>query len=496
MANIREYAPQLAAPDRPLNPAADPGAAMRAGAAQKEIGGALGQFGQTLFNIAEQNDATTAQVEIAKARADFTAQLQRAKETGEAADPEYVQSVQNRAGEAAAQIADKMQTRTGANIARAYGAQFASGMQTMAIQDNASAIGERAKQLAMDTQNINRNTLRASPEQFQIILGETLNQLDGPAYAHIDAGLREQIKIQAKASLALSAMEGVIHMRSPEEAKQILDSGKMDGFLTADNKRALYAEAEQAVRGREAEAERLRRQQELLAEKEREVTKDNFVAQMNTANGNQLAVKEVLQSNLLSNEKEHFIAMMKDNAQRKIQDDPGTVNTLFRRIHLPDGDPNKIVGDDELFKYFGRGVGFEGLNHLRGELKQDPFGEAYSDASATAYRVFRGSKPGTVLPEVAEAAALQWRIDAKKAIEQARVEKKNPRDLFTPGSKEYLLSPERLSTYMKLSNVVVFDKVQAMSGPPEVGDVVGHGDGKFKFTGGDPADASSWAKVN
>lgn len=244
MPKIREYNPQLGAISRPLSQAADPGMAARAGDAGKALGAALSEISRAAFSIAEQNDATNLQVDLAQARADFTAKMQRARETGEASDPEYVKSVQSEAQDYAAKLAEKMQTRSGANAARAYGAQFATGMHAAAIQENALAAGEAAKRRAQVALDTNRNTLRDDPSQFAAILEESNAQLDGPAFAHLDAEKREAVKREVSSGLAFSAIEGVIYTRSPQEAMDILASGKVDHLLTADQKRVLYREAE------------------------------------------------------------------------------------------------------------------------------------------------------------------------------------------------------------------------------------------------------------
>jgi len=462
MPKIREYAQQLSAVTRPLSQAADPGMAARQGDAKKSIGGALMQLGDNLFDIAEHNDATTMQVELANARAEYTQKMQRAKETGEAADPEYVQSVQNEAQERAAAIADKMTTRRGADAAKTYGAQFASGMQTMAISDNAAAIGEQAKLRAMESQNINRNTLRSSPDQFQAILGETLNTLDGPAYAHIDAGVREEMKMQAKSGLALATVEGVIHTRSPEEARQILDSGQLDGILTADHKRGLYAEADQAIRAREAEAARLERQQKLLEEKEHQRIGAEFVAKMNTPNGNQLSTKEVLASTLPWQMKEHFIKEMTEGPAKT---DNALVNRLFLDMYREEGDPKKITSPAQLLPYVNR-IGLTAWDHLNKELDRAPASKEVGRAASTARMAFRGSKVGAALPDVAELAFLDWRNDLRATTEQYRAEGKDPSVLISrdPNNKESFLNPNKMSQYLKPTNLLTSEQAMAVEG--------------------------------
>lgn len=260
---IREYDQRFAAPAPGVGPAADPNAALRVGAGAAQLGTAVARTGEVVVDLAERNDHVRLQEELAQARAEFTVKLQRAKETGEAADPEYVKSAYEQAQEKAAALADARQTRRGMEAARVLGAQFASSIQTQAVGDNAFAIGEQAKQAAIQTQNINRNTLRQSPEQFPAILGETLAHLDGPAYSNIDASLRELIKTEAKEGLAVSEIEGYIYERDPAIAKQILDSGERDAFLRAEVKGELYNKLDAEIKERERKAKEEKARQNL-----------------------------------------------------------------------------------------------------------------------------------------------------------------------------------------------------------------------------------------
>lgn len=251
---IREYDQRFAAPRAPVGPAADPNAALRVGAGAAQLGAAIARTGEVVVDLAERNDRVRLQEEMAQLRSEFATKLQRAKETGEAADPEYVKFSYEQAQEKAAALADARQTRRGMEAARVLGAQFAASIQTQAIGDNAFAIGEQAKQTAIATQNINRNTLRQNPEMFQDTLDETMAHLDGPAYSNIDASLRERIKTEAKEGLAVSEIEGYIYERDPALAKQILDSGERDEFLRAEVKGALYNKIEAEIKERQRKA--------------------------------------------------------------------------------------------------------------------------------------------------------------------------------------------------------------------------------------------------
>lgn len=461
---IREYNQQLNAPNRPISQSADPRAAGAEFRGMQALGAGIEKAGEAVFDIAEQHELTQLQAATAKARADLTAKMQRAKETGEAADPEYVKYATEAAEELSAKLADNMTTRRGTNSARVMGSQLAASVQTQAIYDNAHAIGEQAKLTALETQNVNRMTLASSPQQFTAILGETRAHID--ALTNIDANLRHRMLIEAQDGLATAAIQGVIHTRpgGPEEAKQLLDARHFDGFLSADSKKSLYAEADQAIRAREAEAIRLEAQQRKLDEQAREETKTEFVGLMNTPNGSQLSVKKILASNLLSAEKEHFIHALKEGPAAKA--DPGVVNRLFHDMYREEGDPKKITDPVQLVPYVGRGLDLTALDHLTREFKSVPLNKDVGRAMATARMAFRGSKVGAALPDVAELATMDWSRDLRAEMERYRAEKKDPNILLSrdPAVRESFLNPAKMSQYLRPSQLLTAEQAVAAEG--------------------------------
>lgn len=462
---IREYNQQLNAPNRPISQSADPRALSAAGRGMAALGKGIGDVGGALFDIAEQHEQANLQVELAKARADFTAKMQRAKETGEASDPEYVKYATEAAQEISAQLAEKMTTRRGMNTARVMGSQLAASVQTQAIHDNAAAIGEQAKLTALETQNINRMTLASSPQQFTAVLGETRQHID--SLTNIDANLRQRMLIEAEDGLATAAIQGVIHTRSPEEAKQILDGRGMDGFLLADSKKSLYAEVDQAIRAREAEAIRLEAHQRKLDEKAREETKTEFVGLMNTPNGNQLSVKRILASNLLSAEKEHFIRALKEGPAAKA--DPGVVNRLFHDMYREEGDPKKITDPVQLVPYVGKGLDLAALGHLTKAFKEVPLNKQVGRAAEAARFAFRSSPVGRAIPDAAELASLDWTTDLRSEMERYRAEGKDPSPLLSrdPAVRESFLHPNKMAGYLKSSNMIVAERAAGVPGTKE-----------------------------
>lgn len=243
---IREYDQQLRAPNQPISQSADPMAAGAGFRGMAELGKGIRDVGKAIFDAAEQNELATYQVESAKVRADLNAKRKRAKETGEAADPEYVRYATEAAEEAAAKLADDMTTKRGHEAARVSGAGLVSDVQVLAVQDNAFAVGAHAKQAAQETLAIDGNTLLGSPEFFGALMQKTNEYWDGPGGAHVDAPVREQIKRESTQQLAVFAVNGTILSDAPLAQRQLI-SGAWDKYLPPEQKLALINRAEAKV---------------------------------------------------------------------------------------------------------------------------------------------------------------------------------------------------------------------------------------------------------
>lgn len=240
---IREYDQQLRAVNRPLSQSADPGTAGAGARGLAQLGQGISNLGDAVFDVAEQNELARYQVAAANARADINAKRKRAQETGAAADPEYVISATQAAEEAAAKLADGMTTRRGQEAVRAANASFVLESRTLAQEDNAVAIGSRAKLAAKEALDINGNTLLGSPELFGAALRDTETYWDGPGGEHIPLAAREQLKRESAQELAVYAVNGTL-LKNPKLAQQQLTSGYWDAYLPPDKKLALINRVE------------------------------------------------------------------------------------------------------------------------------------------------------------------------------------------------------------------------------------------------------------
>jgi hypothetical protein len=173
-----------------------------------------------------------------------------------------------------------------------------------------------------------------------------------------------------KEDLAESAVEGIIR-QDPQRGLAELASGKWGEYLNADRANALTRTAELGIRAQEVERLRAEAAAEKAQVKARQATADSFLPKIFGADGVTLTTKEIINSNLLPEQKEHYIGLVQrvSTAGDRLKTDPNTFIDLFQRINLPDGDPNKIVDETKLDAYFGKGLDMTSLSQLRTEMQ-------------------------------------------------------------------------------------------------------------------------------
>lgn len=138
-----------------------------------------------------------------------------------------------------------------------------------------------------------------------------------------------------------------------------------------------------------------------------------------------------------------------------IRSDPTRVNELFRAIHLPDGDPQKISQVTQLTPFFANGLNRTDFDWLRKELDANQsiggrnFTTDVQRVRQSAHTMLLRSPLGSVQGEIAEEASYRFSFDLNQKIEEYRKANKDPRSLLTPGSPDYVLKPENVLSYMQ-----------------------------------------------
>lgn len=194
---------------------------------------------------------------------------------------------------------------------------------------------------------------------------------------------------------------------------------------------------------------------------------------------------------------------------------PVVVKDLFRRINLDEGEPEKIRSRTQLAPFFANSdLNWGDYGRLSAEIdhSRTPEGNAFlrdvQRVRTTAGRMMKEGLLGRILadtqPEKVVEASYRFDMALDQKIDEYRKAGKDPRDLITPGKPDYMLSPERISTFLPSAKQTVSDKAAAVraAGPQvaegqiktvyEVGKTYDFRQGKMRFKGGDAAAAANW----
>lgn len=362
-------------------------------------------------------------------------------------------------------IGDNVSTRAGRLAFQQQAAELTSHFAETAGRFQAAAAGVKAKQDYLTLLDANRNTVLTDPFQFDSVLRSTEAALSDPKgpYANMPADARDLLTRQTRADLALSAAEGAIRM-NPHKALADIQGGKWGAYLDADRTNALMGAATSAVTAQEVDAQR----RERLAEKARNDTSDatlnDFIKQA-VKDPSSVTADSIASSNMKPETKIAMIGKVNEGFFDKPQPtNPQLFLSLFDRIHLPDGNPNKITDQDALNQFVGKGLSVPDLHTLRNEVAQKD-----TVAGQVEQKLFDGML-NTVKTSLTKATPQMpwadpeglaryqhWLSWALPEYRKQRAAGKTPQELLDPNSKEYLgrqAAPLKRSPAQEMHDVI------------------------------------------
>lgn len=452
MATIREYQSSVGTvgPGQTINIPLS--IADAAGAQGRVLEKAAGAAVNVVNSVAEQLDKARVAKDLAEARADLTTQLHADVESGVAATPDFAEKVQERTSKRLEAVQKGYHTLAGATSSQIGSANLISEFRVQANHYQSVAVGQHAALAFQQALDAHTSTLLKDPQQFGSVAAELSAQISDPTglYAgKIPAQKLNELKYKAIQDLSFATVRGAIRTAGPDVGRQMLeDKNGPGGALSGQMVAQLQGEADTQDR-LNAERDNQRR---IFEERKIRLVEEgielNFVNLLHAKGGSTLTVDAIADANLSAAKKNEWIARLKEGARAG---NPLVTLEAFERIHLPDGDPHKIVNESQLYDYVrAGGVDLTSLNSLRNELKHDPLGESLNLATQSAAAAFSRSMIGQLYPEKAAEATFRWRQDLSAKVEKYRKDFKDPRSLVTPGSEDYVLSPERIKAYMPL----------------------------------------------
>jgi hypothetical protein len=338
------------------------------GRATEGIGQAVGNLADVLAKRNEQSEVSDLKAKFASAHADFTNAIKEQLRTADPSDKNFVDNFMQTYDAHIEALGEGVSTAEGRRKYAELSAEYRGHFLNYAVEGQAELAGEKSKQDYTGAITQWSSALRNDPSSLDFVTQQHDSYLQDLVK---NGGLSEKqalaLKIPGDSELTKNAVRGWIDL-NPELAKKQLNEGKWDKSIDGDVKNQLLGQADQAIRARETEVERQRREQERILQEKQKSTQNDFLQKMAD---NQLSTKDILNSNLDpfgSGSKEQFIQLLKTHQNERIRTDPGTMMMIWDRIHLPDDDPKKIRDENDLNPYFGRGLTLENIQALRGEI--------------------------------------------------------------------------------------------------------------------------------
>lgn len=431
------------------------------GRAVQNLGESIDQSGQIIQRRMDQDEISNLNRELASLEADSTVDLQGRLQKGLTSDPsEDTSGATGTMGTTSAEdgtdmaqkfmddlngkldkVSEKIGTRAGRLYFENQRATLSQHFLQHAKAGQAELAGVRAKSNFIQAMNADAGALMNDPSSFNLKLSRGEQTIKGLVEAGgLPAVKAEELRLNMRSEYAKSAVRGWARL-NPQDAKAQLDSGQWDGMFDADVKKQLYGQIEEEERGRRADAALMRSEQERELKQKQMGVENDF---LNKLQSKKLKPREVLDSILSPDDKVKYIGMIEKEATTRIKADPGTVTSLFQRIHAKDGDPKRITDEKELNKYFGRGLDTPSLNMLRAEVqgRRSPDGEFRSAMVAQIEKEARATLVkggGFGIPDPkGEEIMSAWQASFLADLQDKSSKGLGIRSLLTKGHKDYI----------------------------------------------------------
>lgn len=413
----------------------------------RSIGQGMQNVGQAMHKREEMREVTDVNNKLSKSQAEWENHWRETLNAADPGDGELAERFTKDFNDHIDQLGEGLTTAGAKSFYQKNAAAMKAHFQKTAQAGQSHLAGVKAKTDITQSSEHLSSSLLTNPSYFKEGLAKQEMAID----ALVDAGVLPRAKAlefkqQERGTQAKAAVRGWIKL-NPEDAKEELKNGQWDSFLNGDEKKQLFGEADQEIRARDIEDARREKAQQEAAELQKTETQNQFLEQISN---NELTVDDIMRSNLDpfgSGSKEQFMRMVEARVKGDNKTDPAVFNSIFERINLPDGDPNKITDENDLNQFvIDNELNFEDLNKLRGELqgKKTQAGSIESEMKNNfmknvAKRKLTQSNDMIGLSDpIGDELYQQYLSYFMDEYEKQRQEGKSPNDLLNPASKDYL----------------------------------------------------------
>lgn len=524
MANIKEYSAEATLSEPITTRQARPIDTGDIGSSISRFGGSTGELGQAIEKRQEAAELSSMSSELAATHAQLAGQLDDSLQNYDPTDTDarqnFTQNFMDQYDAQVGKVGDNVSTPAGQKYFAKANAEMRSQFLMSAMRGKAQLDGKSAVDNLQSTTDSLSTTLFRDPSQIDGAVQQHSDLIDSLPISDV---AKDELRDKGEKQLAKAEFDGISNI-DPLHAQKLVKDGYWDDVFNANELDALGKVAKVNVQAQDVEQNRIEKKQQDLFSAQQEATRDVFLSKLDSGD---LSATDVLKSNLDafgSGSKKEFLGMIKANTETKIKTDPDAFISAFQKIHLPDGDPQKITNPDVLNQMVvNRQLDIPGLQQLRAEVAgaKTPEGAIDSQLKTNFLSI---AKQQSMTPDSYQAFLAKFlpTYDAKiKAGGKAE-------DLLNPASPNYMgkmivpfyKSPQQViddrnaqlvlpappsvsATYVapgfspSPAQVAPGQATKSATQPqtgsqtPKTGDTVKG----YKFLGGNPADKNSWKKA-
>lgn len=442
------------------------------GEAAQNMGQSLSRGQSFLDEQARRQEVTAASVGVTQLVTDLTPEHDAMAKRWKAGDPplsetfmgivtarlEKLRGAEN--GE------ERFTTQAGLDTFNTHAAQLVNHFTGLTLRTDAHLAGEAAKEQHQVMVDGLGNFLQTHHAHFGLMQQKLADNINDPhgIYGPLSEGQKSALIRQGSERLAIDAVQGFIR-KTPNVALETLNDpmlkqheqyGWIAQYIPNEKMQPLIQRAETEVQALDVDRARatadLNRQRIEAARTAESGLVEKLALHMENPKQPMLSARDVLDSHLMDLDPEKGKSMItlihawsKEDPHKPIHTNPVVEQNLFKRIHLPDGDPKKIVETDEIYRAFERGqLSFTDMDKLRKEVveSRSPDGSVFGREKADFLKGMepRITKPGPfgvyADPSTPEQFA-NFKKDLEQTIAEYRKAGKNPRTLFDRNSQDY-----------------------------------------------------------
>ena len=438
----------------------------------QQLGQGVQQAGNAIQKRQEQKELSDLNLRLSKAQADNAIAYQDFLRDVEPGDDKAFEDFEKKSQERLDEVGTDLSTSKGKDYFKTSSAKMSANTSVSLANSKAQLEGEKAVMDYESSLNNYSAALVSDPSSLELTK-ENFNKMNENLLVQglVSKTDAAKLKVAGEKTLAKSHIRGWTKL-NPAHAKQRLASGDFDRVLGGETKLQLMGEIAQAERAGELELKRQEIKTKEMRALDIKETQNDFIGKMID---NNLSAKDVRDSNLDpvgSGSKAQFLRMIEasNNKGGKLKTNPGVFTNLFKRIHLDDGDPNKIVSEDDLNEELIKGNLDHGdLAKLRNEIEGNNTeeGRILGANKKQLFKIAAGkltrSNPLTgVTDPLGDTNMLLYQQFVYQEIEDQKKAKKPLKDLFNPNHKDYV--GNHIGTYQRSSQEIMQEQMNSLVG--------------------------------